>query len=355
VGGFKPQELANTAWAMATARHEAPALLDAIADKAAPRAGEFKPQELANTSWAFATAGHAAPALLDAIAAEAAPRAGEFKPQDLANTAWAFATAGHAAPALLDAIAAEAAPRAGEFNAQNLANTAWAIATAGHAAPALLDAIAAEAAPRVDEFNAQALVNTAWSFAVADTLSSAALANFFGRAFGHRRDALSDSFSHEGLTQLHQWWLWYTRERGQTMGLPSEELLQRSRVACLAVEARPSSLQRQVGSALSSLGLNPQEETRTDEGVQAWTTWSNGAANKLQLRWTGRSIMWAEAKRRHAAQAPSAAVPGLEARVYSVLGVERACHGLSYRKGQEPQVGCPRGSEDSARAAEGVH
>ena len=46
------------------------------------------PQNLANTAWAYATAGHAAPALLDAIAEEAARRGlREFNEQDLANTA----------------------------------------------------------------------------------------------------------------------------------------------------------------------------------------------------------------------------------------------------------------------------
>ena len=63
-------------------------------------AGDMEPQNLSNTAWAFATARHAAPALLDALAAEAAPQLGEFNPQNLSNTAWAFATAQHAAPSL---------------------------------------------------------------------------------------------------------------------------------------------------------------------------------------------------------------------------------------------------------------
>ena len=106
---------------------------------------DFKPQELANTAWAFAKADRAAPTLFDAIAREAV-RGGlrDFKPQELSMTAsWAFATAGHAAPVLLDAIATQAVRRGlREFNAQDLANVAWAFATAGHAAPTLLDAIA---------------------------------------------------------------------------------------------------------------------------------------------------------------------------------------------------------------------
>jgi len=113
------------------------ALWDAAAARGEQTVGEFKPQELANTAWAYATAGHAAPALLDALAAEAAGRVREFNPQELANTAWAYATAGHAAPALLDALAAEAAGRVREFNPQELANTAWAFAVADRPAPVL--------------------------------------------------------------------------------------------------------------------------------------------------------------------------------------------------------------------------
>ena len=146
------RELSNIAHGLAKCRLvgldvEAGALFTAVAE-AAVRGGlrDFKPQELANTAWAFATAGRAAPALLDAIAA-AAVRSGlrDFNPQALANTAWAFATAGHAAPALLDAIATAAVPRLREFTPQDLANTAWSFATAGRKAPALLDAIATAA------------------------------------------------------------------------------------------------------------------------------------------------------------------------------------------------------------------
>ena len=67
---------------------------------------DFKPQELANTAWAFATAGRAAPTLLDAIATEAVRRGlRDFNEQELANTAWAFAAADHLAPALFDSDA----------------------------------------------------------------------------------------------------------------------------------------------------------------------------------------------------------------------------------------------------------
>jgi len=188
VRDFNPQNLSNTAWAFATAGHAAPALFDAIGMESAGRMDEFKPQNLANTAWAFATAGHPAPALFDAIGREAAGRVREFKPQELSNTAWAFATAGHAAPALFDAIGREAAGKVLEFNPQALANTAWAFAKAGHAAPALFDAIGTESARQVREFNPQALANTAWAFATA----------------GHAAPALFDAIGKEAAGRVHE-------------------------------------------------------------------------------------------------------------------------------------------------------
>jgi hypothetical protein len=81
------RELSNLAHGLAKCRLvgldvEAGALFAAVAE-AAVRVGfgSFKPQELANTAWAFATAGHAAPALLDAIAAAAVLRLRDFNPQ----------------------------------------------------------------------------------------------------------------------------------------------------------------------------------------------------------------------------------------------------------------------------------
>ena len=55
---------------------------------------DFNMQELANTAWAFATAGQKDVSLFAALAIAAQWRLGDFNPQELANTAWAFATAG---------------------------------------------------------------------------------------------------------------------------------------------------------------------------------------------------------------------------------------------------------------------
>ena len=195
MGSCEARNLSNIAHGLAKCRLvgldvEAGALFAAVAE-AAVRGGlrEFKPQELANMAWAFAKAGHKAPPLLDAIATEAVRSdLRNFKPQELTNTVWAFATAGQEAPALLSAIALEAAPRLFEFNPQNLANTAWAFAKAGHKAPALLDAIATEAVRSgLRDFNPQDLANTAWAFATVnqpDEKLFTALSGRLGRSWG---------------------------------------------------------------------------------------------------------------------------------------------------------------------------
>merc|ERR1712166_198005 len=114
MGRFQALPLANTTHAMAKIGSKTgwrpergvwEALSDALAAAAVPRLGEFNPQALSNTAWAFATANHEAPALFDALTKETVPRLGEFIPQDFSNTAWAYATANHEAPALFDAMA----------------------------------------------------------------------------------------------------------------------------------------------------------------------------------------------------------------------------------------------------------
>ena len=101
----------------------------------------FKPQEVANTAWAFATAGVSSPPLFAAIAAEAEKQMRGFNPQSLANTAWAFATAGVSSPTLFKAIAAEAEKQVRRFSPQGLSITAWGFAALGVVAPALFKVI----------------------------------------------------------------------------------------------------------------------------------------------------------------------------------------------------------------------
>jgi hypothetical protein len=225
---------------------------------------DFTFQELANTAWAYATAQHAAPALLDAIAAEAARQVRDFKPQELTNTAWAYAKAQHAAPALLDAIAAESRRQVRNFKPQNLANAAWSYATLQHGAPALFDAIAAEAAQRWRDFAPQETSNLAWAYAAADHSSCEVL--FGSAAFVAHCDATQAAFMHVSLAQLHQWQLWL-EERGATWPRLPLPLAERCHAAFVSrAQGEPSNLQRHVVRALKALGLDPKEEVLTPQG-----------------------------------------------------------------------------------------
>ena len=55
--------------------------------------GDFNMQDLANTAWAFATASHSDAHPFAVLARAAEQRLGDVTVQELANTAWAFATA----------------------------------------------------------------------------------------------------------------------------------------------------------------------------------------------------------------------------------------------------------------------
>ena len=72
-------------------KHQGEKLLAALASAAERRLSEFNVQELANTAWALATAIHRDEKLLAPLAKAAERCLSDFKP--LANTAWAFATA----------------------------------------------------------------------------------------------------------------------------------------------------------------------------------------------------------------------------------------------------------------------
>ena len=162
--------LATTAHGMAGASCVAPQLWAGVVTEATGRMGEFNSQELANTAWGVATGNREPTPALYAVVAHEVLRDGrlsEFSAQSLANLVWAFATSHEAAPALYAALAIEAEPRLREFKPQELANMMWAFSTAGVAAPALYAAAALEAEPRLDDFKPQELAAMMWAFGVA--------------------------------------------------------------------------------------------------------------------------------------------------------------------------------------------
>lgn len=137
----------------------------------------FNHIELVNTAWAFATARVAAPALLELIGAELLPRLGQLEPQPLANIAWSLARSRTPAHAVFRAICDEVERRPlHTFSAQNQANLAWAFAVAGCEGPRLAAALAPEIVSRAAEFKGAELANLAWALSVCRALGSAQLA-----------------------------------------------------------------------------------------------------------------------------------------------------------------------------------
>ena len=82
--------------------------------------GELKPQGLANTAWAFATADHHDASLFSTLGAAAEQRICDFNPQSLGNTAWAFAKARQNDASLFAALAAAAKQFIGSFTPADL-------------------------------------------------------------------------------------------------------------------------------------------------------------------------------------------------------------------------------------------
>ena len=72
-------------------------------------------QDLANTAWAFATASHTDAQLFAVLARAADRRVSDFHMQNLANTAWAFATASQQDAQVFAALATSAEQHMGGF------------------------------------------------------------------------------------------------------------------------------------------------------------------------------------------------------------------------------------------------
>ena len=139
------------AWELATtSQHDAPFVAVLIRTAKWSLDG-WNAQELANTAWAFATAGESSdtgvahpsfwgiqewplPAFPRWRAAER--RLGQSSARELAKTVWAFTPAGETEVPLFVALARTSECPRGLPGSQELADTAWALATASqHDAP----------------------------------------------------------------------------------------------------------------------------------------------------------------------------------------------------------------------------
>lgn|GEM_PF-5121275 len=91
IGKFSSQDVANTAWALATLKIADSKLCEALSYRARQVIAEFNPQALSSTAWAFATLNVTDTELFEALSHRARQYITEFPPQAIAVTAWAFA------------------------------------------------------------------------------------------------------------------------------------------------------------------------------------------------------------------------------------------------------------------------
>eukprot|EP00440_Ansanella_granifera_P058020 gb/GFBE01062893.1/.p1 GENE.gb/GFBE01062893.1/~~gb/GFBE01062893.1/.p1 ORF type:complete len:623 (+),score=107.36 gb/GFBE01062893.1/:1-1869(+) len=143
---FRPQELANTAWAFATMAWLDFPLLDAVSEGAQGKICEFVPQDCSNLAWSFAVLRCEDPPLFDALSSQAVKTIWEFEPQHLVNTAWAFATLRKPDRPLLTAVAAASIHKASDVRPDGLATLAWSFARLARCHGPLFDLVASRAA-----------------------------------------------------------------------------------------------------------------------------------------------------------------------------------------------------------------
>ena len=95
-----------------------------LAKEAQRSLGDFNVQNLANTAWAFATAGHSDAQLFTTLARAAQQRMGAFNAQELGNIAWAI-------PTVSESHALMFMPGALPNAERELGSAKWAVSIAG--------------------------------------------------------------------------------------------------------------------------------------------------------------------------------------------------------------------------------
>jgi len=251
---FRSHDLADTAWAFATAGVDAPELFQATAVLARMRVADFAARDLCRTVWAFAIAGVEAPQLFEAAAAQASNDAAAFTSCELVDLVWAYSAAGVAAPGLFEAVAAKALEKISSFDSHDLARLTRSYASV--TAPALFEAVAEDALEKLAAFNSKNLADTAYSAA---GVSAPALSE------ASRTDA---SASPDGLAQLHQVLVHLQTE---TPHHPLTERLSRYeaelRAAYLREAPTPAESRENVSVALKRIGWGHEVDHVTAEGL----------------------------------------------------------------------------------------
>jgi hypothetical protein len=186
----------------------------------------------------------------------------EFKPQHFSNILWLYATAGKSHPLLFQKVTLVAISRHNEYNSQSIANILCAYATVAIIDQHLFTSFAPAVKAVLSQCNSQNVANIAWAYAVANVNDP----SLFNSDFMIALQAKANDFGTEDYFQLHQWQLWQD-EIKSGINLPPT-LCEK---CCQAFVSQPyclSSLQNDVISVLSSIGICPKEEVLTLSGYR---------------------------------------------------------------------------------------
>ncbi|KAL3798158.1 hypothetical protein HJC23_005719 [Cyclotella cryptica] len=249
-------------WAYAATHVSHPQLFNFLCGALLNNLSELDGDEIASTAWSLASLNYIHQPLFDAMAeASDETMLNKCNTQSLANMAWAYSTAREARPLLFERIANDAILR-NDFSPQGISNLLWAFASVGHINERLFSSMALKARRSLDNFNGQAIANLAWAYAVADTDAECL---FGGDEFVKKCGEKMDDFDSEGLCQLHQWSLWRKELNAANLLPPTLEKRCRNEIIEKTVQHR-SWLQKDVILQLKAMGLEPTEEVLTRSG-----------------------------------------------------------------------------------------
>ncbi|GLC42994.1 hypothetical protein PLESTM_001410700 [Pleodorina starrii] len=163
---YRWQELANTAWALATLGHRDAAALAAVEREVVARMREAEAAgvEAGEGTAAGGQHGRRRPQPVPSSPAPS-PAAEELRTQHISNLLWAYATLQHPAPAAFNTLLPLLQRRLPDCSEQEISNSLWAAARAGVYDGALMDVVAGHlCAHRLPYLKPQELANVAWSY-----------------------------------------------------------------------------------------------------------------------------------------------------------------------------------------------
>ena len=206
---YKPQEIANFIWSMATAGYNSPSALTCMLLRVQDMVHEFSCQSTANFIWSYAKLGLHDQSVISLVEDAATRKLQDFSEQDLSTSIWAFGTMlhrnDHFLEAWMDAVSKQLRVRGflkpqhasnmmwamasivfydgpfytavthgiqksiKSFAPQDLACSIWACATVVHRDPVFTDLVAQQAAAHLRQFDAQSVGNTMWGAAYLKT------------------------------------------------------------------------------------------------------------------------------------------------------------------------------------------